>query len=269
VIAALSALGSHSLALLVYPGLLTLITFGSAMELTWTRLMGGAVSLHGLLRRRPTPVVVTVALCTMLAAVQMVAPFNLVPSEERSVVLAAVALAFTPWAELAITGEAAAAPGVLLTVQACWLLAVLGPAVQPQSLAPQVLGNVTVQALLPVKVASGLLYLLCLPAMLRLWPRAQAKDRRARPRFDLARGLTWLPYSGLFTTLFLTPPGGDLLGLLRFFSITLAVSALAMAGGLALDRRGAAAARWLYARAAPSYAVAVLVLIVGTSLLLR
>jgi len=55
----------------------------------------------------------------------------------------------------------------LLVIQFCWLLAVLGPRPAESSAAgPR---NVLVSSLLPVKVASGFLYLLCLPALLRLW----------------------------------------------------------------------------------------------------
>ena len=146
-------------------------------------------------------------LVAVLAAVQLAAPFNEVPGVERSVVLAAVGLAFTVWAELALITSSSRAPGLLLVVQLCWLLAVLGPAVQPESLRPQVLGNVLVPGLLPVKVACGFLYFLCLPALLRLWPLAPPADRRTRLRFDAARALIWFPYCGLFTTLFVPPRG--------------------------------------------------------------
>jgi hypothetical protein len=264
----LSDLGRHALGLLVYPGLLTMALVGVPLELAWTRSTGGSVSLADL-RRRPSPVVVTVTLCAMLAAVQLVTPFNPVAPEERSVVLAAAALAFTPWAELALTGDTAASPRLLLAIQSCWLLAVLGPAVQPESLAPQVLGNLTVPALLPIKVAAGFLYLICLPVLLRLWPRAQAGERRAVARSEVARALSWFAYCGLFTTLFVTPPGDDLPGVLRFFAITLAVAVLVMVGAAALRRRGEVASRGLYVRAVPAYAGGLLVLVGATSLLMR
>src|SRR5204863_31279 len=84
---------------------------------------------------------------------------------------------------LALDPELVARPGLLLVIQSCWLLSVLGPAIEPESLRPQVLGNVLVPALLPVKVASGFLYLLCVPALMRLWPMSPPAERRARPRF--------------------------------------------------------------------------------------
>src|SRR4029077_19281256 len=189
-------------------------------------------------------VVATTLLCSVLAAVQLAAPFNPVPGEERSVVLAAVALAFTVWAELALTVEFVAEPGLLIVIQVCWLLAALGPAVQPESLRPQVLGNVLVPGLLPVKIACAFLYLLCLPALLRLWPFSAPGERRGRRRLD-GRVLTWFPYCGLFTTLFLPPPGDDLVGLLRFFGVTFLVAAIVIGVGSLVRSRGAALARGL------------------------
>ncbi len=276
----LAALAAHTLALIAYPGLLAILVFGFAAEIAWarvaqgvwilpSRLGGGGVGVGSLGRERPSPVVATVALLSMLVAVQMAAPFNPVPSAERNVIVAAVVLAFTVWAELALTLEFVPAPGLLLVVQLCWLLAALGPAVQPESLRPQVLGNVLVSSLLPVKIASGFLYLLCLPALLRLWPLTPPRDRRARPRFDTVRALCWLPYCGLFTTLFFPPSVDDALGVLRFFGITLAVAALCIVAGWLMARRGADASRGLYRRAVAPYAVVVLIVVVITSLLMR
>lgn len=265
----LSALAAHALALVIYPGLLTAAVFGGLVEGAWMRITRGGLSRPDFPRRRPTPVLATVIVCSILTDVQLAAPFNPVPSDERSVVVAAVALAFTVWAELALTVEHVAEPRLLLIVQFCWLLAVLGPAVQPESLRPQVLGNLLVPALLPVKLASGALYLLCLPALLRLWPFVPPGDRRIRYRLDAARALCWFPYCGLFTTLFFPPSGDDGLGLLRFLGITLAVAVALVAVGAVMQRRGAALARALYMRVITPYAFVVLLVVVLTSLLLR
>src|SRR5258708_21565522 len=178
----LAALATHALALVIYPGALTTIIFGGLAEIGWTRISTGACSPPDCPRRRGTPVLATVLVCSILAVVQLAVPFTPGPSEERSVVVAAIALAFTVWAELALTAELVAEPRLLLIVQFCWLLAVLGPAVQPESLRPQVLGNVLVPALLPLKVAWGVLYVLCLPALLRLWPFAPPGGRWAWQR---------------------------------------------------------------------------------------
>jgi hypothetical protein len=264
-----AALATHTLALVLYPGALTAITFGGLAEIGWTRITRGGWLRPDLRRRRPTPVLATVLVCSILAAVQLAVPFNPVPSEERSVVVAAIALAFTAWAELALTVELVAEPRLLLIVQFCWLLAVLGPAVQPESLRPQVLGNVLVPALLPLKVACGVLYVLCLPALLHLWPFVPKGDRRTHKRLDAARALCWFPYCGLFTTLFFPPSDNDVLGLLRFFGITALVAAALIGVGAVMERRGAAVARGLYTRVITPFALVVLVMVVGTSFLMR
>jgi hypothetical protein len=264
----LIGVATHAVALLLYPGLAAMVAFGVIAELAWIRITRRRWEPPELPRRRPSPVVATVLVCSVLAAVQLAAPFNLVPGEERSVVLATVSLAFTVWAELALTVEFVAEPGLLIVIQACWLLAALGPAVQPESLRPQVLGNVLVPGLLPLKIACAFLYLLCLPALLRLWPLSAPGERRGRRRID-GRVLTWFPYCGLFTTLFLPPPSDDALGLLRFFGTTFLVAATAIGMGWLVQRRGAALARGLYVRAVTPYATLVLLIVVATSILMR
>ena len=136
-------------------------------------------------------------------------------------------------------------------------------------LRPQVLGTVLVPALLPVKIASGFLYLLCLPALLRLWPVPPPADRRALPRFNATRALVWFPYCALFTTIFFAPSGGDVLGVARFLGITTGVAILCLLAGVLLARRGAEKVQGLYSRAVTPYAVLVLALVIGTLLLTR
>jgi len=269
VIQVLLGIATHAVALVLYPGLLAMVAVGALVELVWMRLSGREWDWPELPRRRPTPVAATTALCAVVAAVQVAAPFNPVPGDERSVVLAAVALAFTAWAVLALTVEFVAEPGLLLVIQFCWLLAALGPAVQTESLRPQALGSVFVPALLPAKIACAFLYLLCLPALLRLWPVTTPSERRGKVRLDAGRVLTWLPYCGLFTSLFITPSSDDLIGLLRFFGLVFLVAALVIAMGLLLQRRGASIARGLYARGVGPYAALVLVIVVVTSLFVR
>jgi hypothetical protein len=268
VIQALLGIATHAVALLLYPGVATMAAFGLLAELAWIRASRPRWEQPELPRRRPSPVVATVLVGAVLAAVQLAAPFNPMPGEERSVVLAAVALAFTAWAELALTVEFVAEPGLLIVIQVCWLLAALGPAVQPESLRPQVLGNVLVPGLLPAKIACAFLYLLCLPALLRSWPLAAAGERRGRRRLD-GRVLTWLPYCGLFTTLFAPPSADDFLGWLRFFGITFLIAALAIAMGLLVQRAGAARTRRLYVTVVTPYAGLVLLIVVVTSIFMR
>jgi hypothetical protein len=265
----LSSVATDAFALFVYPGLLAVLAFGAVTETAWTMIALRSLSRPTLRLGRPSTVQVAVALLAVLAAVQMAAPLNLVAPGERNLLIAAVALGFAAWAELALDSALVAQPGLLLVIQCCWLLSVLGPAVEPQSLRPQVLGNVLVPALMPVKVASGFLYLLCLPALLRLWPLAPPADRRVTPRFNATRALVWFPYCGLFATLFFPPSGDDALGLLTFVGITLAVAMLCLVAGALLARRGAERARGLYSRAVAPYAVMLLGLIGVTLILMR
>ncbi len=260
----LAAAASHAIALLLYPGLATVIAAGIGLEAIWSAVSGGSQVLPRPRPARPQVVYVAVAILALLAVVQTGAPFNPVPPAERNVIIAVVALGFTAWAELALDPELVANPGLLLVIQSCWVLAVLGPAVEPQSLRPQVLGNVLVPALLPVKVAAGFLYLLCLPPLLRLWPLAPPADRRTRPRFNTTRALVWLPYCALFATLFFPPQTDDIGGLARFAGIVAATAFITILAGALLGRRGAERARGLYSRVVTPYSALVLALIVGT-----
>jgi hypothetical protein len=265
----LGQLATHAVALLLYPGLVTIALFGTAAESAWVRVSEGRWVRPEFPWRRPSPVLTTVALSAMLAAAQLSAPLNLVPSDERNLIIAAIALGLTVWVELALGTEMSAEPGLLLLVQVCWLVAVLGPAVEPQSLRPQVLGAVLVPALLPLKVACGILYLLCLPALLKLWPIPVPGERRASRRLDALRVLCWWPYCGLFATLFFPPPPDDLLGLGRFLGVSVAVALFCVLAGVYMGRRGLDVARDVYRRAVAPFAGLVLVLVVVTSLLVH
>src|SRR6266849_1153078 len=230
----LAQLGTHIAALLLYPGLVTMAVFGSTAESIWVRVSE---------KRWVPPELPWHRLSSLLASIQLSAPFNPVPSDERNLIVAAIALGLTVWAELALGVELFSEPGLLLVVQCCWLVAVLGPAVEPQSLRPQVLGAVLVPSLLPLKVASGALYLLCLPALLKLWPLPRPGERRARLRLDAMRVLCWWPYCGLFATLYFPPVASDPLGIARFLGTSLAVGAFCVVAGWYLGRRRAGARR--------------------------
>src|SRR5260370_1715462 len=173
----------------------------------------------------------------MLASVQLSAPFTPVPSDERNLIVAAIALGLTVWAELALGIELFGEPGLLLGGACCGIVAVRGPAVEPQRLRPQVLGAVLVPSLLPLKVASGALYLLCLPALLKLWPLPRPGERRARLRLDAMRVLCWWPYCGLFATLYFPPVASDSIGIARFLAMSLALGAFCLVAGCYPPRR--------------------------------
>lgn len=265
----LAQVATHAIALLVYPGLVTIAVFGSAAESVWVRVSERRWVLPELPWHRPSAVLATVGISSMLVCVQLSAPFNPVPSDERNLIVAAICLGLIVWAELALGIELFGEPGLLLVVQCCWLMAVLGPAVELQSLRPQVLGAVLVPSLVPLKVASGILYLLCLPALLKLWPLPVLGERRARRRLDAMRVLSWWPYCGLFATLFFPPRPDDLIGLASFFAIGVVVAAICVLAGALMGHRGAAPARGMYQKAITPFAGLVLALVVVTSLLVR
>jgi hypothetical protein len=265
----LGQLATHTAALLLYPGLLVVALLGTLVETVWVRVSEHHWVVPELRWHRPSAVLSTVAIASMLASVQLSAPFNPVPSEERNLIIAVVALGLTAWVGLALGIELFSEPGLLLVVQCCWFVAVLGPAVEPQSLRPQVLGAVLVPQLLPLKVAAGILYVLCLPALLKLWPLPTPGERRAAPRLDAMRALCWWPYCGLFATLFYPPMPDDPGGVARFFGLSLAIAALCVLAGAVLRRTGAAPAQGVYRRAIAPFAGIVLGLVVVTSLLIR
>ena len=118
-------LATHSAALLVYPGLLMAAIFGTAVEIVWVRISEHHWVLPEVRWHRPSALLATVAIASMLASVQTSAPFNLVPSEERNLIVATIALGLAAWVELALGIELFGEPGLLLLVQCCWLVAVL------------------------------------------------------------------------------------------------------------------------------------------------
>jgi hypothetical protein len=247
----------HVLALLVYPGLALVVAVGAAAEVgVAVALTGGGVRaallapaawLHRAVRG---PVDLVVPLLAMLAATQLAAPFSPVSPVERNLLVAAVAALAAAWLAGGGAWTAGEARRTLL-VQLCWLLALLAPGLVSESVRPQALGAVVVPSALPLKVAAGLLALLCLPALLRLAPGEPAP----------ARLPLWLPVCGLVVSLFLPPSGDDAGGLLRFLAATLATVAVAV--GLAL----VAARSPVYPRLLAPFALVVLAIAAVTSVL--
>jgi hypothetical protein len=189
-------------------------------------------------------------LLALLASLQLAAPYNPVPAGDRNLLVAGFALVGAAW--LLWTwgwNRGELEPRLMLAIQLCWLVALLVPAIQPQTFKPQTIGNTLLTPYLPVKVASGLLYLLCLPALLHLLPESApqgvpggAGRRPPGPEgagFSLLRVALWLPYCGLFASLFFPPGGDDALDLLRFLGIIAGSAAIGVAIALNLIYRGA------------------------------
>lgn len=248
-------LALQTIAIVAYPGVLLVLVVGLVAEAAAGVVLGAGRGWPGLLRLRPTGAVVPVVaagLLAALAATQLAAPLNPVSPLERNLFVAAVALASATWLGRAFgRARSPEGPRLALVVQACWLVALLAPAVLSQTVRPQVLGAVVVPAQLPVKVAAGVLYLLCLPALLQLLPELSPDaDRRWR-------AVLWLPCCGLFVSLFLPPAPDDPLGALRFLAVTLLTAAVALVLAAAANRGGWRAGA-LYLRLAPGLAVLVL-----------
>jgi len=136
-----SDLALHLLALVLYPGALAALAFGVAAEIAaaWALdRVGPRAALRSLLAvsgdaagRLPGPVLLA-ALLAVLAATQLAVPFNPVSPVERSLLVAVVALAAASWLGWTPAWSAPAARRQLV-VQACWLVALLAPALVAQT----------------------------------------------------------------------------------------------------------------------------------------
>jgi hypothetical protein len=276
--------------MLAYPGLAFLCVAGGLAELAaaWALVPergGPMVAARTLLAAlRPAsagalpPLAAMAALLISLAAAQLAAPFNPLAPGSRNLLVAIVGLGAAAWLTWGWGWRRPnLEPALLVVVQGCWLLAVAAPAVVPQNLRPQVLGSVGVPSLLPLKLACGGLYLLCLPVVLQLIPESapqgppgaagRARGSLEQAGFGLVRLLLWLPYCGLFASLFFAPSIDDPVGLLRFFGISAGAGAIAIAIAANLVRRPPAATRALYMRVVLPYAGITLVLTLLTALL--
>jgi hypothetical protein len=257
-------IAQHGIGLLLYPGLLACAGLGLVLEVAsaWALVpeRGGVLpaARRVLAVLRPSgdrsgfPLYSgAAALLALLATIELAAPYNPVPATDRNLLIAGVALAGAAW--LLWTwgwSRGELDPRLMLVIQLCWLVALLVPAIQPQTLKPQTLGNIQLDPILPVKVACGLLYLLCLPALLHLIPESAPQGvpggAGRRPTglegagFSALRLLLWLPYCGLFASIFFPSGGDNPLDLLRFLGLVAGAAAISVAISLNLIYRGAA-----------------------------
>ncbi len=237
----LTDLGLHSLALIAYPGLLSILLLGLGAELALGRLAREPAGA-GLRQRLSKPGNLSLAgrlalLLAAVAATQLAAPFNPVPAAERSALLGAVCVAGAGWAiwsgGRADSARSERGPGGLLVAQLGWSLALLGPAVAAGTFRPTAIAAIAVPLHLGLKAVAGLLYLLCLPAVLL---------RFSAPPLDWSeratRAALWLPACALGTSVLLPPVGDDLAGILRFGVETAAIALAAAVLCRLLPREG-------------------------------
>ena len=273
-------LALNGLALLVYPGLLAGLALGTFAEVaaTWALVpeRGGFVPAARSLLSRAMPaggvrgfpaLSVMAAVLALLATIQVAAPFNPVPPADRNLLTAGFALAGAAWLTWSWGWDRGELdPRLMVAAQCAWLVALLVPAVVPQNLHPQALGNSMLSIQVPLKVACALLYLMCLPALLHLIPEGApqgvpgAAGRRPQgfegSGFSLLRLLLWLPYCGLFVTLFF-PPAQEpvsLLSLLTFLALVAGTAAISVAIAVNLIYRGAGFTRRFYLNAVLPFA---------------
>lgn len=265
-------LGLHALGLLAYPGLAATLLLGVAAEsaAAWVLVpeRGGMApsalrvlrTLRQVVAGPGAPLFSLLALLLALTAgIQTGVPFNPVPSEDRNLITAGIALAGVSWLVWSWGwGEGELNTRLMLRVQLCWLVALLVPVIVPQTLHPGTLGVRQLPTHMPVKVAAGLLYLSCLPALLQLIPEAAPQGVPGGPqarRLDRDQaGMTalrvflWLPYCALFSTLFIAPlPAAfERLDGVYFVATSLAAAAAALIGARVLILRGASVTRRFY-----------------------
>ena len=266
-----SAIGLHILALLGYPGLLLIMAVGFlaeaavALAVDRSRLRAAAIAPMVRIRVntvRSWPLLLTAALLSALAATQLAAPANPLAPAERNIVVAAISVAAIIWLGSAWAWSAPGARASLLA-QACWLVALMAPALLSETLRPQVLGAVAVPAQLPLKAASGLLYLACLPLLLLL------VGELPHAHVAAARILLWVPFCGLGVSVFLPPAPDDIGGSARFVGATLgvALSVIVVAAALRRQSRGGRQSLSPYLRLISALAGVVLAIAVVTAAL--
>lgn len=246
-------IGLQLLALLAYPGALLTGAVGVLCEVGNGVLLYGRAGAREALRRAlralrdlsGEPVGWLVWLFASLAACGASVPLAPVASTDGNLLLSVLALAVAIWLDrIASPGEEGKGRRLLLG-QLCWLVALFAPALASSSLRPQSLGAVAVPALIPVKVLSGLLGLLCLPLLLGLvpepvagWPapRSWAHGPEAVGAAVRLRMALWLPACGLLVSVEVPPPSPDPAGALRFLAVVIGTAAV-VASSVAVARR--------------------------------
>jgi hypothetical protein len=242
-------LGLHALALFVYPGLLAVVLVGAVAESIVLLVLAPGQRrvafgrLRGAMLARPvSSAALGAALLAALAATQIAAPLNPVPEPERSLLVAAGALSAAGWLSWIAAGGDLTAGRFLLLVQGAWLVAVLAPAVVSGTLRPQAVGAAQVLAEVPLKVTGAIVYVLALPGLLGLATGSPVNllpgpFGEARRNLQLLRIALWLPYCGLFASLFLPPVASDARGVVTFLGASLLALLLAVAVTAGAARR--------------------------------
>ncbi len=255
--------GAQAIALLLFPGALSILLFGLVVE-GGARALLGAPDGRGLLRnarsglRRVAPAAGGAVVLLALGATQVAVPLSPVPVSEHTVFIALGALGAGGWLLWMLAGADAAAGRLLLLGQMVWVVAVLGPALGAGSLIPaEVQGNPLPLDVIERSVAA-VAYLAALPALLLLCE----PEERFSPAAQVVRLLSWAPQTALFASLALPTLRDNAAGVLLFALICIGACLVAALVAIPL--------RWypsLRRRAYPQLLVVLAVLVLAVGLL--
>jgi hypothetical protein len=253
----------QAIALLLFPGALSILVFGLVVE-GGARALLGAPDGRGLLRharsglRRVAPAAGGAVVLLALGATQVAVPLSPVPASEHTVFIALGALGAGGWLLWMLAGADAAAGRLLLLGQVVWVLAVLGPALGAGSLIPaQVEGNTLPLDVVERSVAA-VAYLAALPALLLLCEPEEQFSVGAQ----VVRLLSWAPQTALFASLVLPTLRDNAAGVLLFALICVGACLVAALVAIPLRRYPE-----LRRRAYPQLLVGLAVLVVALALL--
>lgn len=208
---------AQAIALLLFPGVLSILVFGLVVE-GGARALMGAPDGRGLLRqarsglRRVAPAAGGAVVLLALGASQVAVPLTPVPASEHTVFLALGALGAGGWLLWMLAGADPAAGRLLLLAQLVWALAVLGPALAAGSLMPAEVESSTLPLQVIERIVAAVAYLSALPALLLLCE----PEERFSASGQVVRMLSWAPQTALFASLVLPTLRDNAAGVLLF-----------------------------------------------------
>ena len=195
---------AQALALLLFPGALSILVFGLVVE-GGARALLGAPDGRPLLRRarsgprRVAPAAGGAVALLALGATQVAVPLSPVPATEHTVFLALSALGAAGWLLWSLAGADPAAGRLLLLGQLVWAVAVIGPALGVGSLNPAQVEGATLPLQVIERICAAVAYLVALPALLLL----SEPEERFSASGQVVRMLSWAPQTALFASLVL------------------------------------------------------------------
>lgn len=230
--------GLQALALILFPGALSILAFGLVVE-GGARALLGAPDGRALLqelrtgRGRLAPAAAGAVVLLALGATQVAVPLSPVPASEHTVLIALVALGAAAWLFWILAGADPAAGRLLLLGQIVWVLAVLGPALGAGSLIPAQVEGTTLPLQVIERIAAGTTYLAALPALLLLGE----PEERLSGGGQVVRLLSWGPLSALFAALVLPTLRANAAGVLLFALICVGACVVAALAAVPLRLR--------------------------------